>query len=53
MGNQLIKQKFNEMGAAVAFEHRRPTRFQNDQLISIDVVEGRKGEQADKGIKDW
>ena len=44
MDKQLIKQKFNDMGAAVSFERRRPTRFNNNQLVSIDVVEGKKGE---------
>jgi len=44
MDNQLIKQKFNHMGAAVSFERKRPTRFQRNQLISIDVIEGKKGE---------
>lgn len=44
MDKQLIKQKFNDMGVAVSFERSRPTRFQNNQLISIDVVENKKGE---------
>ena len=44
MDKQLIKQKFNDMGVAVSFERSRSTRFQNNQLISIDVVENKKGE---------
>ena len=44
MDRQLIKQKFNDMGVAVSFERSRPTRFRNNQLVSIDVVEHKKGE---------
>jgi len=44
MDKQLIKEKFNDMGALVSFDRSRPTRFRDDQLISIDVVEGRKGD---------
>ena len=44
MDKQLIKQKFNDMGAAVSFERRRATRFQRNQLVSIDVAENKKGE---------
>lgn len=31
------------MGVAVSFERNRPTQFQRNQLISIDVVENKKG----------
>lgn len=44
MDRHLIRQKFNDMGAAIAFEHSRATRFQNNQLIAIDVAENKKGE---------
>ncbi len=42
MEKQLIQQKFNDMGAAVFFERKRPNRFRDDQLVSIDVVENKK-----------
>lgn len=32
------------MGVAVSFDRRRPSRFQSNQLISIDVAENKKGE---------
>ena len=32
------------MGVAISFERSRPTRFQRNQLISIDVIENKKGE---------
>ncbi len=44
MDRQLIKQKFNDMGATVSFERTRPTRMQGDQLVAIDVVQDKKGE---------
>ena len=44
MDKQLIQKKFNGMGVALSFDRRRPTRFQRDQLISIDVIENKKGE---------
>lgn len=44
MDNRLIKRKFNTIGAEVNFEEGRPGRFQRDQLISIDVIEHKKGE---------
>ena len=44
MNEQLIKRKFSDMGVAVSFERSRPLRFQNNQLIAIDVVENKKGE---------
>lgn len=44
MDKQLIKRKFNDMGAVVSFDRNRPTRFRKDQFISIDVIENKKGE---------
>lgn len=44
MDEQLIKHKFNDIGAALSFESSRRTRLQKNQLISIDVVENKKGE---------
>jgi len=44
MDKQLIKQKFDDIGASVSFNRNRPTRFREDQLVSLDVIENKKWE---------
>jgi hypothetical protein len=44
MENNLIQKKFNDIGAALSFEHNRTTRFGSNPSFSIDVIENMKGE---------
>jgi len=45
MNNQLIQKKFSDIGANVSITERRPPRFGDNQLVSIDVIENKKGER--------
>jgi len=45
MNNQSIQKKFHDIGANVSITERRPPRFGDNQLVSIDVVENKKGER--------
>lgn len=44
MNNQSIQKKFSDIGANVSITERRPPRFGDNQLVSIDVVENKKVE---------
>lgn len=44
MDKQMIKKKFNDIGARVSFNPSRPTHFRGGQMISIDVIENKSGE---------
>lgn len=44
MNKELIQKKFNDIGADISFSDRRQARFRDNQLVSIDVVENKRGE---------
>jgi len=44
MDLQLIRKKFNLLGADIVLSNDRPFRFTDDQLLSIDVAEEKKGD---------
>ena len=44
MNLNLIRKKFNSMGADITFSNAPPRRFADEQLVSIDVVEEKKGD---------
>lgn len=52
MNEGLIQKKFNDMGVDISFTDtdRRPPRFRDNQLVSIDVVQDKKVERFFLGI---
>lgn len=42
---RIDSKKFNAMGADISFSDRRRSRFRDNQLVSIDVVQDKRGER--------